>query len=284
MGERAARRIRRPGHLALAVVDLERAVDFYTRVVRMVVSERSEGCVYLRTQWEHHSLDLRAAAAPGVRHLGWETWSDAETQALRAHLAAAGVALREAPDEPGRLGEAFEFQDAGGMWNQVYRTMERMAALVCDAAFPRLTLGHFTRLSADPDGELNFFRQAGFRVSDWLPGRQAFLRCNDEHHNLGLLGFTQNRLHHHAYEVADWEAVRRVLDGVTQAGWPVEVGPVRHAPANNVTVYIRDPDAFRVEFYCEMEHLPDDDDHDRRRQPLVFDLWHGGKPPEGFRD
>jgi catechol 2,3-dioxygenase-like lactoylglutathione lyase family enzyme len=282
------RRIRKIGHLALAVPDVPRAADFYTRVVHMEAVAEEDGAVYLRTQWEHHCLELHPADVPGVRHQGWETGSDAETEALRAHLASLGVPVRDAPPEPGRMGLAFQFRDAGGMWNEVYRTMERLPVMVGEGGFPRLRQGHFTRMSADVDAELALFRAAGFRVSDRIPGTQAFLRCagefGREHHAIGILGLGRGGLHHHAYDVGGWQGILGVLDGVARAGWPVEVGPVRHAPANNITVYVRDPYAVRVEFFCDMEQIWDDDDHDARRQPPVFDLWRRTPPPAGFRD
>lgn len=281
---KAPRRIRRPGHLALRVPDLGRALDFYTRVVRLAVSEEADGAVYLRAQWEHHCLELRSGAEPGVDHLAWETDSDEETAALWTALAERGVPVREAMPEPGRRGLAFQFQDPLGMWNEVYRAMDRLGVLVPAGPAPVLRLGHFTRMTPDPDGAMAFFRTAGFRVSDWVPDTQAFLRCRPEHHNLGFLKFDRVTLHHHAYDVGDWNAIKAVLDWCAAQTVRVEVGPVRHAAGNNIAVYIRDPFGVRVEFFCEMEAIDDDEDHDTRRQPVVFDLWHRTPPPPGYRD
>jgi catechol 2,3-dioxygenase-like lactoylglutathione lyase family enzyme len=149
---------------------------------------------------------------------------------------------------------------------------------------PPLRLGHFTRSTPDPDAALAFFRSIGFRVSDWLPGNQAFLRCGTEHHGVAFLNYERALFHHHAYDVGDWNGIKFVLDWLARQDWPVEAGPVRHAGGNNIAVYIRDPNGFRVEFYCEMETIEDDEDHDTRRQPLRFDLWQQKPPPPGFRD
>lgn len=277
-------RIRRPGHLALDVPDLPRALDFYTRIVRLTVAQEADGAVYLRAGFGHHCLALHRAGAAGVRHLGWETDSDEATAALRAALERHAVPTRDAAPAPGRRGLAFQFQDPEGMWHEVYRAMDRLPALVPQGPIPPLRLGHFTRVTPDPDAALAFFRAVGFRVSDWLPGAQAFLRCAPEHHNLGLLKFQRAQLHHHAYDVGDWNGIKFVLDWTARQEWPVESGPVRHAAGNNIAVYVRDPNGVRVEFFCEMEAIPDDEDHDGRRQPLIFDLWRRQPPPPGFRD
>ncbi len=281
---RPAARIHRPGHLALGVPDVGAAVDFYTRVVKLVATEETAGVAYLRSRFEHHCLELHPSDRAGVLHFGWETDSDDDTEALRGALVTQGVAVREARPEPGRRGAAFQFQDRLGMWNEVYRAMDRLALLIPDGPLPALRLGHFTRMSPDPDADLAFFRSIGFRVSDWVPGVQAFLRCRPEHHNLGFLKFDLPMLHHHAYDVGSWDGIKAVMDWAALQRVPVEVGPVRHASGNNIAVYLRDPNGVRVEFFCEMEIIDDDEDHDQRRQPVVFDLWHQSPPPPGFRD
>jgi catechol 2,3-dioxygenase-like lactoylglutathione lyase family enzyme len=281
---RVPRRIVRLGHLALRVPDLPRAVDFYTRVVRLAVAEEAEGRVYLRGQFEHHCLELHAADRADVLHLGWETDSDEATAALRAWVESRGVPVRAAPAEPGRLGAAFQFQDSLGMWNEVYRATARLPVLVPAGPAPRLRLAHVTRMSPSPDDDLAFFRALGFRVSDWVPGVQAFLRCAAEHHAVGFLKYDRPLLHHHAYDVGDWTSIKAVMDWLAAQGWPVEVGPVRHAAGNNIAVYVRDPHGVRVEFFCEMETIADDEDHDARRQPVLFDLWRQSPPPPGFRE
>ena len=277
-------RIRRPGHLALDVPDLRTAAEFYTRIVGLALTQETDSAVYLRSQFEHHCLELHRADRAGVLHFGWETDSDANTEALRAALVAQDVAVRDAPVELGRQGAAFQFQDSLGMWNEVYRTLDRVPVLVPNGPAPSLRLAHFTRMSPDPDADLTFFRSVGFRVSDWVPGAQAFLRCSHEHHNIGFLKYDRAGLHHHAFDVGSWNAIKAVMDGVAQRGVRVEAGPVRHAAGNNIAVYIRDPNAVRVEFFCEMEAIVDDADHETRRQPLVFDLWHQAPPPAGFRE
>ena len=88
-------------------------------------------------------------------------------------------------------------------------------------------------------------------------------------------------LHHHAYDVGDWEQIKYVLDWMFKQGVPVEAGPLRHGPGNNITVYVRDPDGVRVEYYCELEQFHDDEDHIREFFPR-FNLWLQQGPPEHF--
>ncbi len=187
MSTRPPCRIRRPGHVALNVPDVQKAADFYARVVRLTPVEEVDGVVYLRSRFEHHCLELHPAGTAdvaAVRHTGWETDSDEETEAFRAFLQRQGVAVREAPPEPGRKGLAFQFQDSMGLWHEVYRAMARLPVLVSPSPFPMLRQAHFAYNSPDVDRELAFFRSIGFRVSDWMPGHAGSVRCTPEHHNI----------------------------------------------------------------------------------------------------
>ena len=70
MVTRPPRRIRRPGHLALDAPDMSRTLDFYTRVINLTRVQEVGGVVYLRSQYEHHCLELHPAGTPGHRHFG----------------------------------------------------------------------------------------------------------------------------------------------------------------------------------------------------------------------
>jgi catechol 2,3-dioxygenase-like lactoylglutathione lyase family enzyme len=283
-GARPPSRIRRPGHLALEVADLGRAVDFYTRILRLVRVQEVEGVVYLRSQFGHHCLELHGTGRSGLHHTGWETDSDQETDALRDALVRRGIPVRDAPPEPGRRGLAFQFQDPMGFWHEVYRAMDRLPVLVSNGPFPVLRQAHFAFNSPDVDRDLEFFRAVGFRVSDWSPGRQASLRCLPEHHNISLFAHGRARFHHQGFDIGSWEHLKEILDWIAHQEYPVEVGPVRHALGNNISVYLLDPDRFRIELFCEMEQILDDEDHENRRQPPLFDLWRRQPVPADFRE
>lgn len=284
MTPRPPRCIRRTGHLALTVPDVARALDFYTRVLPLSRVEEVDGATYLRSRFEHHCLELHPGGPAGARHIGWETDDDGETEALRAHLRHLGVPLREAPPEPGRLGLAFQFQDPNGLWHEVYRAMARVPALVANGPFPILRQAHFAFNTPDVDRSLAFFKAVGFRVSDRLPGLQGSLRCTPDHHGISLFKFDRPGLHHHGYDIGSWEHLKIILDWMASQNWPVEAGPVRHATGNNISIYVPDPFRIRVEIYCEMEQIWDDEDHEDRRHPHVFDLWQQKPPPPGFRE
>lgn len=132
---RPPRPIKRLGHLALGVADLDRSVDFYTRACNLRLVDRSPDIAYLRCRYEHHYLVLRRSEVPGLEHLGFETLDDDATDRLRTELKRRDVPVRQSDDEPGRRGLSFQFQDPEGTWVEVYRTMGRLAGTVSTGPF-----------------------------------------------------------------------------------------------------------------------------------------------------
>lgn len=276
------RRIRRVGHVCLGVGDVSRAVEFYSRACNLVPVDVGARRALLRSGFEHHCLVLEQSAQSTLLHLGFETFDDGATEELQSELKARGVPTREAPPEEGRAGLSFQFRDPEGNWVEVYRTMGRLPGGLANGAFRVERLGHFTMLARDLGVQEDFYRSLGFRRSDSSP-RGVFLRCGTDHHGLAFLPAGRAGLHHHAYDVGGWDQVKVVLDWLCRLDVIPDAGPVRHGPGNNIAVYVRDPEGFRIEFYCEMEQIEDDEDHERRYLP-TFNLWLRQPAPEGFHE
>src|SRR5207247_9305616 len=62
-------RPRRLGHVLLFAGDLERQLDFYTRVLGMRLTDRSrQVIVFLRCTTDHHNLAFLVSRGPGFHH------------------------------------------------------------------------------------------------------------------------------------------------------------------------------------------------------------------------
>ena len=276
--------IKRIGHVALGTSELDAALDFYVRVANLTPGPpQPDGTAYLRCQAEHHALALRASAAPGLDHLGFETFSDEDTLACRRHLERLGIETAAAPEEPGRLGEAFRFRDPAGTSIEIYRAMALGPGVVSPGPFALNRLGHVTLLTPDLEAPARFYREAlGFRVSDRAP-HGVWLRCSADHHVLAFLAGGRTAFDHHAYEIPDWNELKRICDWCFRQGVPLDAGPMRHGPGNNVNVYVQGPDGVKIEFYAEMEQIRDSEDHVRarpRNAARYGNLWQFRPPAE----
>jgi len=92
-----------------------------------------------------------------------------------------------------------------------------------DMPFKIGKMGHAVLVVCDIDVSVRFYTQVlGFKVSDVYPdsmvkGRMVFMRFNEDHHGLGLVGqggetSRQRELHHIAFEVATIDEVFRARD------------------------------------------------------------------------
>lgn len=64
----------RLGRVELRVMDLEKSVDYYTRIIGLEETGRDEERVYLKAwdEYDHHSVILQQADSAGMDHFGFK--------------------------------------------------------------------------------------------------------------------------------------------------------------------------------------------------------------------
>ncbi|RZL70212.1 MAG: dioxygenase, partial [Rhodococcus sp. (in: high G+C Gram-positive bacteria)] len=78
-----------------------------------------------------------------------------------------------------------------------------------DPVRPR-KLGHAVIGSTDLETTMKFFTDGlGFKVSDYMGDKAAFLRCSVEHHNVLVMAAPVNFMHHTSWQVDDIDEVGR---------------------------------------------------------------------------
>jgi catechol-2,3-dioxygenase len=129
--------------------------------------------------------------------------------------------------------------------------------------------GHVTLRVQDTKRLAAFLQDVlDFRVSDAIGGG-FFLRCNVDHHGLGVM-LGPGQLHHHAWEVQSIADLARLGDRVHEYGQFLLWGPVRHGVGNNIAAYFADPCGVVVEYYTDMQKIYNDSDY----EPIVWgDEW-----------
>jgi catechol 2,3-dioxygenase-like lactoylglutathione lyase family enzyme len=120
----------------------------------------------------------------------------------------------------------------------------------------------------------------GFKVSDYISDKGAFLRCSAEHHNVLVLAAPVNFLHHTSWQVCDVDEIGR---GATHmlSGHPERHvwGLGRHHAGSNFFWYLKDPAGNFSEYFADMDGNLDD----QLWKPEVFEgqegLYSWGPPP-----
>jgi catechol 2,3-dioxygenase len=240
---------------------------------------KADGALYLRgTGRFHHILVLRQAARAGMVRVVLDAADRAAVDALHNHVRASGQAVDGAPRSlpwPGG-GYGFGCKDPEG----------RNLAIACEVADhadggdrpDRPTrISHVNLNCADNDATFAFMRDAlGFRLSD-TANNFRFLRCGPDHHSM-VIGFNEDAtLNHVAFEMPDLDSVMRGIGRMRDHGYPVEWGPGRHGPGNNVFAYFCGPEELPLEYTAEMNQVDDSyrvgSPDDWRWPPGRVDQW-----------
>jgi catechol-2,3-dioxygenase len=275
------------GHLAIRVRDIDAAVRDAVEVMGMREVQRDGDGVYLRVGAEHHSLQYIAAEEDGLDHLGFLAAGPEGLAEVRSRVAAEGLPIvSEGPLDDG-VADGFAFTGPDGMTFEVYTGMEQGQLPYWPSGVRPARLGHVTLHPTDPPATAAFLQRVlGFRVSDTVGADGFFLRCNSEHHAIGLFR-GRGTLHHHAWEVQSLAELGRLADLLGQHRRRPLWGPIRHGVGENIAVYFLEPAGSVVEYYADMEHIYDEASFVPRAHDADDSWWWSvwaEQRPDGFRD
>ncbi len=280
--------VARIGHIALRVSDLDRSVAFAEEILGLREVERADGTSYLTCNERHHELQLIEAATPGCDHVALEVAGIDALEALRDRAIAAGLpVLGERPQERG-IEHGLRLMSPFGLVVELFAGMELGQPSRYDTLGVRpRKFGHFTLKTEDPAGVEAFFVDVlGFRVSDRMSDTLIWMRCNSDHHGVGLAKGEGNSLHHYAFELESWASIEQTGDHLQVHREVFIYGPGRHGPGNNLFSYFLDPEGSVVEFFSDIQRIEDDARHqalDWPDIPLTINQW-GPPPPPDFLD
>lgn len=247
--------------VALFVPDLAQAEDFYTRTWQLEVAYRAQGVLYLRgTGNDAYLLALhQGGELPQIRQVTLRARSREALDAIAAQVVAAGGTLLAQVHELSRDpagGVGLEFKDPHGRIFQVVHgdTLRPEGATVKDRPV-RLT--HVVLNSHAVDETQAFLQQAlGFRLAD-RTGIMAFMNCDSDHHAIAIGISDNDALNHIAFLMPDFESVMRGGGRMKDAGFPIQWGPGRHGPGNNLFNYFLDPFGVVIEYTADVEQIDD---------------------------
>lgn len=262
------------GYAEFTTPDLDRMVDYYTRVLDFALVESSADEAFLSPTFDHHSVVLRRGDAARARSVvGYEVHEDLADAARR--LADAGYAVERrsdiAPSTPDVLVLA---EPLTGTPIHLY---DRQAPSGTDGYTPlRPTkLGHIAAFVPDLRPVQDFYQGLlGFRWSDTIGDFFVFLRCNADHHAANFMASaTRTGMHHVAYEMRDLNHLQTMLDHLAKNGYRLEWGPGRHGAGHNIFTYHHDPDGNVVELFTQLDVI-----HDEAKGYFEPRPWHEDFP------
>ena len=139
-----------------------------------------------------------------------------------------------------------------------------------DMPFNITKIGHVVLNVKDVEQSTEFYTQVlGFRVSDtypesMMPGRMVFLRFNNDHHGVALVGGSERvvdntEMHHMAFQVETLDEVFKSRDYLEKNNVHIEFSGRRRAGCQ-IAVEFRDPDGHFLEIYCLLDQVGPDEE------------------------
>ncbi len=125
-------------------------------------------------------------------------------------------------------------------------------------------LGHLVYEVSDIERSVRFWTEVlGFTESDRNARGMVFLRCNSDHHGIGLKPSSKKhradaaagmRVEHLALEVADTDVLLKARDYLRANDIPI-VFEGRKGAGCNIALNFLDPDGYEFELYCSMDQV-----------------------------
>ncbi|MBB4225715.1 VOC family protein [Variovorax guangxiensis] len=246
--------------VSLSVPDLDQAEAFYTSVWRLEVAHRGADALYLRGSGrDAYLLALhRRDGAPQIQRVTLRSHSaEALAEVAKRAVAAGGQLLRTTSavgDPAGGIG--ILVRDPHGRVFEVVHGDVQHGAVAPERDRPQ-RLTHVVLNSHAVDETQAFLTQAfGLRLAD-RTAAIAFMNCNSDHHTLAIGVSDNDALNHIAFLMPDGDAVMRGGGRMKDAGYPIQWGPGRHGPGNNLFNYFIDPFGVVIEYTAEVEQVDD---------------------------
>lgn len=273
--------------LSLTTSRLEEQYRFYTAVwgLTPVPGTTAGAARYLRGRGaEPWVLGLENGSDERLACLRLGAPSKAAVHAIHARILVGGGRPLSGPAPlPGPGGYyGFLFEDPDGRSVEISSAAPWAPSDAGNRPTP-LRMSHVVLNSLDARRTVAFYVEAlGFRISDWYE-RDAivFLRCNQDHHCVGIAQGTNTKLNHMAFLVEDEAAVLAASEMAKARGAVPLWGPGRHGPGGNVFSYFRDPAQFVCEYTAELIQIAQDEPwtaKEWKRTPGNANVWGTGGP------
>jgi catechol-2,3-dioxygenase len=261
------------GYVGFETPDVDRMVDYYTKILDFVVVEQSADEAYLTTNFDHHAVVVKKGGVKPRSFVGYEVFG--ELSDVAAKLRALGLDVDRRSDIAPSTPDVLVLEEpTTGVPIHLY---DQQSGSGVDGYTPiRPTkLGHVAAF-VDDLGPLQDFYQdlLGFRWSDTIGDFFVFLRCNSDHHAANFMASkTFSGLHHIAYEMRDLNHLQTMLDHLARNDYRLDWGPGRHGAGHNIFTYHKDPDGNNIELFTQLDVI-----HDEAKGYFEPRPWHNDFP------
>jgi catechol 2,3-dioxygenase-like lactoylglutathione lyase family enzyme len=266
--------IKRAGHSTLTTPDIEKMVDYFTRIVGLSLAAREKNRAILATKSGLEAIVLEKAGEVEAPRLSFQVAPGSDLGEVASRLKKAGLSSERRTDITPGIGEAVAFTDPKGTTIEVFSDFNFAPEDNNFNGVMPIKFGHIAYQTPDVKGIVKFYCDVlGFRVSDWRSDFFAFLRCSRDHHTVNFLRNDKTAIHHIAFEVRDWSDIKRACDLLARNNIKLTWGPIRHIIGHNIAIYHKNPDGTVIEFFTDLDQM-----HDEELGYFEPRPWHQDRP------
>jgi catechol-2,3-dioxygenase len=235
--------------VAFGVPDPKATAKFFAEIWGLSKAGEADGVTYLRgTGPYHHIVSLQRRPKTEILEL-------ALTSPDRSSVDAAYMALRSQGIDASRPA-AFS-NAAGGGYGFLFTDPDgRRVRVVCEGARHTDTaeaidcpirIGHVVLTTPDFKRTGEFYCDVlGFQAQ--MRPIAAFMKCNDDHHNIAFFGGETSRLDHVAFLMPEVDSVVRGVTRMKGNGFHMGWGVGQHGDGADVYAYFCGPDGLCIEY------------------------------------
>lgn len=271
-------------HVEIVSPKPEATARFCADVLGLEESGRHGQSVYFRGWGEHfhHSLKVTEGVLPGLGHIAWRSFGEAELEDAVRRIEATGRGEGWTNGDVGH-GRAYRYRGPGGHLHEIFWDVERFVPSPAMApTFPSRpqryaprgvaarNIDHVTVASQGVQADVAWYRDTlGHRFMEYTVSEEdpdftvfAMTTVCERAHDMGFVidpSGAPGRLHHVAFWVDHPDELRRAADVLLDADVPLEFGPGRHGHGEQDYLYFREPGGVRIEINTGgyRNHQPD---------------------------
>lgn len=289
-------KVKRLGHATFETRDVDKSIDYYTRVVGLRLVSRDAGHAYMCSRMGMLAVVLQKSTRDHCARLGFEVSPEIDFSTGARRLSELGIKCQVANDPMPGVTRVLSFVDPKETTIELFTHWSFLEPGGKQEGIAAYKLGHIAFFCPDPSAMVEFYSKVmGFRLSDWIGDYFAFMRCGIDHHSVNFFRADTNMMQHIAFELRDNSHLVQACDLLARENKEILWGPVRHGPGHNVATYHRNPDDQIVELFCDMDVMPDEElgyfeprpwHRDRPQKPKVWDpskqrdIWGLANTPE----
>jgi catechol-2,3-dioxygenase len=251
-------RVSKLGYVGFETPDLDRMIEYYTKILDFSLVDRSAQGAFLTTSFDHHCVVLTKGETKGRSTVGYEIWEplgDAERR-----LRDAGYQVQRRSDIAPATPDVLVLEEPGTGVPLHLFTAQDSSGVEGYTPLRPTKLGHVAAFVSELGSMQKFYQELlGFKWSDTIGDFFVFLRCNADHHAANFMASTKyDGMHHIAYEMRDPNHLISMVDHLGRNGYRLIWGPGRHGPGHNLFTYHKDPDGNTIELFTQLDVMHDD--------------------------